>query len=444
MGVVYFVPGIAKLQSTLTEHWAGSANIRNIMWAKWFQLYWYDPHFVRPIRADLLPGGILVLLGVSVVAFEIGFILLVFFRRVRPALGLCGLAFHIGNGVALNIWFTALMWAYVCLFDWTAMGRAIARRKCGPLLVLYDGRCKRCRRTVAILRSFDLFDALRPVAGLSGDPSRNSYPQLTDEMLTRDVYAAAGARVAAGYDAYAWIAKRLPLLWPIAAIMRFSPVAALGRRVYRNISASGDCPLVTPELKQRAPIRPSELTLIHRLGLALFACQLGISSFMLLYSLRGVYLPPKVPWLRTVRRLVDGIGNRKPVWPFDLYPTFTPATSSDIKMWEARWVTSSGREMRISPTAYDRTFGNPSLTMDITTRMLAEEGSERGQARSLDLVRLLWRSEIPDIRRSVTAVNIYQSEYTFGFSDAARGTLLRENLLHTFPLNLFSEEGASP
>ena len=99
--------------------------------------------------------------------------------------------------------------------------------------------------------------------------------------------------------------------------------------------------------------------------------------------------------------------------------------------------------MRISPTAYDHAFGNPSLAGNITTRMLTEEDSERCQADSLNLVRLLWRDEIPDIRRSVTAVNIYRTEYALHSSDNAPAAPVKESLLHTFPLRLFSEEGAS-
>jgi predicted DCC family thiol-disulfide oxidoreductase YuxK len=442
MGALYFVPGIAKLQSVLTAHWAGTANIRNILWTKWLQMYWYDPHFVRPIRVDLLPGWILVLLGTSVVAFEIGFILLVLSRRVRPALGLWGLAFHIGNGLVLHIWFTGLMWAYVSLFDWTAIGRAISSRD--PLIVLYDGGCKLCRRTVAILRSFDLFDALRPAAGLLDEPSRNAYPQITNAMLTRDLYAAAGSRFAAGYDAYVWIAKRLLLLWPIAPVMRFSPVEVWGRKVYQGIVGSRHCEVATPELKPPAPTRPPKFTGVYWLGTAMLMCQLGISSVMLLYRLRPVHSPPETRWLKTVWWRVDGIGKRGPFWPFDLYPTFTPATPPDIKIWEARWVTSNGREIRVSPTSYDHAFGNAPLTMTITTGMLAEQESERGQARSLHLVRLLWRNEVPEIRRSATAVNIYSAEYKIRPPNNAPFVPLRESLLHTFPLVLFSKEGPSP
>lgn len=435
MGALYLGTGIAKLQSSLTNHWTGSVSLRNIIWTKWLELYWYDPHVGRLIRVDSLPAWVLAILAASVVAFEVGFIFAVFFRRVRPALGLWGLAFHVGNGFVLKIWFTTLMPVYVSLFDWTAMGRALSRRGRDPLLVFYNEGCGFCRRTVAILRSFDLFDAMKPVAGVSNDPVRGSYPQITDEMLASDLYAAAGGQIAAGYDAYVWIAKRLFLLWPIAAIMRFPPVAALGRKAYRRIADSRHCHLVAPEATQQAAIRP-QFTLIHRLGPLLFACQLGITSFMLPYRLGYLYFPPNVSRFRTAFWLVNGIGKRQPVWPFDLYPTFTPATSSPVQVWEARWVTSSGREIRVSPNAYYGVFGNSGLTWKITSdEMLRVGDSEQDQARSLNLIRSLWQRELPDIQRNVTAVNIYRVEYKLQPpSDQFPAALVAQSILYTFSL----------
>jgi hypothetical protein len=92
---------------------------------------------------------------------------------------------------------------------------------------------------------------------------------------------------------------------------------------------------------------------------------------------------------------------------FDLGPTFTPATPSDVKVWEARWVTSSGQQMQISPTAYDNVFADSAVSWNITNgELLRTVAPEQDQARSLNLVRLLWQHELPDIQRNVTAVKI--------------------------------------
>jgi hypothetical protein len=343
----------------------------------------------------------------------------------------------------LKIWFTNLVVVYVSLFDWTAIGCVPWRRGRDPLLLFYDVGCRFCRRAVGLFRSLDMFDALRPVAAATHDPSRNSYPQITDEMLTRAVYVAGGGRIAAGYDAYAYIAKRLILLWPMVPILWLGGRAkALGRGAHRGVADSGHCSLVAPEPKQRLAIRRPDFTWIHRAGLVLVLCQLGISSLMLLYRLRDVYLGPQIPYVRTVRWLVNGIGKKSPVWPFDLYPTFTPVTPSNVTIWEARWVMSSGPEIRASPIAYDHAFGSSSLVWNVTSGMLAPGDPERSQAASLDLVRLLFQCETPEIRRSATGVNIYRVEYRLGPDENAMP--LSESLLHTFPVGLVSEAGSVP
>ena len=440
LGVLYLGTGLAKLQSSLTDHWAGAANLRNIMWRKWLELYWYNLHFGRLVRADSLPAWLLGICGASVIVFEVGFILVVLFRRIRPALGLWGLGFHVGNGLVLKIWFMDLMPAYVSLFDWVAIARFLSRRARDPLLVFYDGGCELCRRTIAILRAFDLFDVLKPIAGLSNNAERGSYPQITDEMLLRDMYAAAEGRTVAGYDAYVWIAKSLFPLWPIAIIMQFPPIAALGRKIYRRVADSRACRLPTPQAKQRAAIRRPEFNwVVHFLGPLLFACQLVISSVMLLYSARYVHFSPNQRRFRP-GWFVNSIARRQPVWPFDLYPTFTPATASVVQVWEARWLTLTGPEIPVSPIAYHRVFSSSGLTWNIVSHeMLRQEDPERDQARSLNLIRLLWQREPPDTQRNITAVNIYLADYRLHApSDGPPAALVSQKILYTFPLEVIT------
>ena len=438
MGLVYFGPGLAKAENATTAGWAGAINLQHILWRKWLELSLYYPKFVMPLRVDQLSSWLLGLAGAGVIAFEISFLLAVLFRRLRPVVALWGIAFHVGNGLFLNIWFT-IMPAYVCLFDWTAIGRRFWRRGSGPLLVLYDGGSRLCRRTVAIIRSIDMFDTLELVQGSSGDPRGKLYPQIKDEMLAGDLYVVEGGRTEVGYDAYVIIAKRMGFLWPVSLLMRFPPVATLGRRVYRRIAESRR----RTEVRnlQQQPSHAPALALVHWVGGVLVACQLGISSMMLLYSLREVYLPPTARWLAPVSWLVNGIGWRAPSWPFDLYPTFTPITPAEFEIWEARWVTADGRELRISPRAYDGLYANSNLTWNVLTAAAHDPDPERSLTRSLALVRALWRIESLDLRESVTAVKIYHARYLLKPSDNVPGTLLEERLIHTFPVEVVSRTG---
>ncbi len=154
LGLLYLIPGLAKLEKTLTAGWGTAENLRAVMWQVWFELRLYKPGFQLPWRADTLPSSVLELVGIGVIVFEVGFIALVLFRPVRPFLALGGLAFHIGNGLVLHIWFSKLLAAYVCLFD-------------GPP---WGGWCPSVSRA-----PHSSFSTTAPAASVEG-PSRSSEP----------------------------------------------------------------------------------------------------------------------------------------------------------------------------------------------------------------------------------------------------------------------------
>lgn len=103
-----------------------------------------------------------------------------------------------------------------------------------PAVVLYDGQCELCRRSVRLLRRLDWFSALRcqdardvehlPASVVPLDPDR-----LLQQMhlLTPD-----GGRMYAGFGAFRQIAWRLPLLWPLAPWLYLPGVPTLGQRGY--------------------------------------------------------------------------------------------------------------------------------------------------------------------------------------------------------------------
>ncbi len=107
-----------------------------------------------------------------------------------------------------------------------------------PAIVLFDGQCAFCRKSVSLLRRldwlgrFDCRDA-RDVANLppSGDPLD---PQrLLEEM---HVVTPDRKRAYAGYRAVRWIAWRLPLLWPLAPFLHLPGAVWLGSKLYRWIA----------------------------------------------------------------------------------------------------------------------------------------------------------------------------------------------------------------
>jgi hypothetical protein len=156
---------------------------------------------------------------------------------------------------------------------------------------------------------------------------------------------------------------------------------------------------------------------------------------MLLYSWRALYAARSASWFARSRAMVvDGVAWRKPEWPFDLYPTFAGAAPSQVELWEARWVTSDGREVRVSPGAYWATFGNPGMTWEMAVRTRPDSNAAASRAHSLNLVRALWRSETLDVRTRVSDVRVYVARYRLQPTVHSIGILGSETLIETFPV----------
>ena len=105
-------------------------------------------------------------------------------------------------------------------------------------VVLYDGQCAFCQKSVALLRRLDWLHQLRfanardpaqlPPSARPLDPVR-----LLEEM---HVLTANGRRVYHGFAALRWLAWRLPLLWPLAPLLYLPGILPLGQRLYLWVS----------------------------------------------------------------------------------------------------------------------------------------------------------------------------------------------------------------
>ena len=127
----------------------------------------------------------------------------------------------------------------------------------GRYTVLYDGGCPMCRRTVRVLRRLDWLRRLTFVDATDAGVRARVAPGLTEAEVLVEMYVVseAGARVG-GYAGYLWIARVVPLLWPLALVGPLPGVWHLGDAVYRYVAANrvrrGRC---TDEVC--APVAPS-------------------------------------------------------------------------------------------------------------------------------------------------------------------------------------------
>lgn len=415
-GLIYVAPGLAKLHGALTGGWATPESLQEILHARWLNLRLHSPDpFIPPALLGSLPAPLLTAAGLGVVAFEVGVIAFIWLRPVRPFVALAGLAFHRGSRLVLSIPFSFLTPAYVGLFDWSAIGRRLTRRFGGaPLVVLYDGRCRLCRRAMAILRALDAFDAIEAVA--SDDLRRGRYPEVTDEALSHDLHALSAGASARGYDAYLRIARRVPLLWPAALVMAVPAMAVRGRRLYRAVAGTRACAVAQPGIGPSAPF--SRRQAVIAVGSALVAGQAVVSGAQLVAWITGS---------RAARARWFPIS-----WPFDHYPRFvSERPRRQIEVWEPRLVASDGREARFPPGAFLRAFGSAARTANVIRPAVELPDAERRRGRSLDLVRALWPHVPPELRADSVEVRVYAAAYRLA---APPPVIESERLLDRFDL----------
>jgi predicted DCC family thiol-disulfide oxidoreductase YuxK len=107
-----------------------------------------------------------------------------------------------------------------------------------PLVVLFDGGCPVCRRTVRTLRRIDWLDRLRFADATAEEIRHRIAPGLTEAEVMQQMYVVErGGRQFAGYDAQIRIAREVPLLWPLFLVGRLPGIRQIGAAVYRRIAA---------------------------------------------------------------------------------------------------------------------------------------------------------------------------------------------------------------
>jgi hypothetical protein len=118
---IYFFPGFHKLATSGID-WALSDNLVNQLHWKWAQ-HGYVPSFRLDRYPFLLRAG-----GVFTLVFELGFPLLVWFKRTRWVAALAGFAFHTLSQAIFSIGFMSLWLCYVGFLDLRPLAHRLWRR----------------------------------------------------------------------------------------------------------------------------------------------------------------------------------------------------------------------------------------------------------------------------------------------------------------------------
>lgn len=102
--------------------------------------------------------------------------------------------------------------------------------------VLYDGGCRFCRGQIALLQRFDV--TKRIVFMSLHDPTvARDFPEISREELLAQMYVVDRSGTArGGAEAVRFLARRLPLLWPLAVPLHIPGSLPLWRSLYRFVA----------------------------------------------------------------------------------------------------------------------------------------------------------------------------------------------------------------
>jgi hypothetical protein len=328
VGVIYLFPGLWKISRSGLD-WALSDSPRFMMQTEWKLYGDWSPLF----RFDQHP--ILYHLGaLSTLFFELSFLFLLLFRATRRWAPLSGFGFHWMTSVTLNIQFETLRNCYVLFVDWRRLFGWIGRKLFPEELSISFPSSLVYRRTVAVLRAFDMLDRIQWTErkGSAEDPI---YPAI----------GVIGERKLTGFSLHLLAAARMPLVWP------FLPFLYL---IFHTSTRAVSNNAVVPLTRANAHGRRSVAVVV-------------MGSLLLIANI----------WAGTIRAM-DG-------WPFACYPPFDGLSEPSYRTLQI-WVSfDNGPERLIVPDDYRRTFGN--RWSNLLQRILATR-DENDRDRRL---RLVWK-----------------------------------------------------
>ena len=289
------------------------------------------------------------------------FIVLIFVPRLRRVAALGGVIFNFGTLIFLRIFFYDLLFFYVALFDVSGWLKKSGHRIFKtPLTVFYDGSCSFCRRTIAAIRTLDVFDRIVYVDGAE-NPALDSKLVGGDRFeLLEDIYASVGEKSYRGVEVYRAMAARIPILWPFVPLLFLPPVYAMGSKVYTRVKHGRRCVSVgrmdgTSRGGKR--IGNADWKMVTAVGILLVAM--------------NVYTG--------IRGIVSG-------WPFACYPTFAPIAGGEIVSLEIVALDARGETIPTDTSSLKQSFSHQRLRglLESVVRLPMPDGS-------LDRLRGVWQ-----------------------------------------------------
>jgi predicted DCC family thiol-disulfide oxidoreductase YuxK len=232
----YVAAGLSKLFNDDWRWWQG-VNLQTILYRD--ALRPGRPPDDLILQLSWLPTWAFTFMGVMTLVIELGMALVLVSRVARLLWPIMAALMHAGIELLQHILFWDLIVMQVVFYDWTKvrhwLGHRLTARR-GALDVLYDGRCSICRRSVRLLKGWDLLDRLNYLDFRTLDiAAYNAHRKvaLDPAALETAMHVVHHGRVTSGYEGCRSIATVLPLFWPIVPLLYLPGLSHAGAAAYR-------------------------------------------------------------------------------------------------------------------------------------------------------------------------------------------------------------------
>lgn len=233
VAIPYLLAGLSKLRES-GWMWPAPENMKAIFFSGSLVPMHFD--FELSLMMRDAPEAFFLLLGIGALSGELLYCLTLFSKLARMVCPLAMLFMHLGIFFFQNILFFDLILIQAVFFDFRKLRKWVAARirsRRGSLKLLYDSRsfashpAHRSSRTVALLRSIDIFERLdfidfRQIDLNEFNQTHNT--SIQSSQLEAEMHLLENGRVRRGYDLYRVLALSFPATWPIAPLV-FSPGA---------------------------------------------------------------------------------------------------------------------------------------------------------------------------------------------------------------------------
>ena len=144
---------------------------------------------------------------------------------------------HLGFGLTLNLGiFPALSCFTWLAFIPTSVWERLSQRAFTPkqlgLKIYYDADCGFCKKVVHLLRTFLVLPRRVPLQTAQSDPAIQTAMETHNSWVIVDWQGQHRFK----WQGIAYVVSLSPVFWPLAKVLRWSPLMALGTRLYETIA----------------------------------------------------------------------------------------------------------------------------------------------------------------------------------------------------------------